>query len=149
MFKNILYPVDLAHTELAAQFVPDVEKAAETFGAEIEVMTAIPGFGMPIVASYFPADAQQQAMQQMESHLRDFASSNFSRPVSVSIAQGTHWKRIIDTAKNSGADLIMMPHCDKSWPDNLLLGSCTQKVAEQAHCSVLVLRPGDKGTCPA
>jgi nucleotide-binding universal stress UspA family protein len=148
MFKKILYPVDLAHTDFAAQFAPDVEKAADTFGAEIEVMSAVPGFGMAIVASYFPPDAQQEAIRDMEARLQEFAASAFKRPVAVSVAQGTHWKRIIDTAEAGGADLIVMPHCDKGWPDNLLLGSCTQKVAEQAACSVLVLRPTDKATCP-
>ncbi len=148
MFKKILYPVDLAHLGLAAGFAADVERTADAFGAEIEVMTALPGFGMPIVASYFPPEAEHRAMQEMDDRLADFAHQAFDRPVAHSVSQGTHWKRIIDTAVEKGVDLIVIPHCDKEWPDNLLLGSCAQKVAERAPCSVLVLRPEDRASCP-
>jgi len=149
MFKKILYPVDLAHAEFAAGFVADVEKTADAFGAEIEVMTALPGFGMAIVASYFPPEAEQRAMQEMDARLAEFAQNTFTRPVVHSVRQGTHWKRIIDTAEARGVDLIILPHCDKGWPDSLLLGSCAQKVAERAPCSVLVLRPREQASCPA
>jgi len=148
MFKKILFPVDLAHAEFAAGFAQDVEKIADTCGAEIEIMTAIPGFGMAIVASYFPPDAEKRAMREMDQRLEAFAQQAFQRKVSHSVAQGTHWKRIVDTAKARGIDLIVMPHCDKGWPESMLLGSCAQKVSEQAPCSVLMLRPANSGSCP-
>jgi len=148
MFKKILFPVDLAHAGFAAGFAADVEKTADAFGAEIEIMAAVPGFGMAIVASYFPPEAEQRAMQEMDARLGEFAQKAFNRPVAHSVSQGTHWKGIIDTAEDRGVDLIVLPHCDKGWPDNLLLGSCAQKVAERAPCSVLVLRPQDRASCP-
>jgi len=149
MFKKILFPVDLSHTDLAKGFAADVERIADSCGAELEVMTAVPGFGMAIVASYFPPGTEKQAMREMDERLSEFAEQAFTRKVGRCVAQGTHWKRIIDTAKSKGVDLIVMPHCDKGWPDSVLLGSCAQKVSERAPCSVLVLRPTDKGSCPA
>ena len=148
MFKKILYPVDLAHEEFAAGFAADVEQIADTCGAEIEVMTAVPGFGMAIVASYFPPEAEQRAMREMDARLNEFTGKAFKRQVNHSVAQGTHWKRILETAKARDIDLIIMPHCDKGWAQSTLLGSCSQTVAERAHCSVLILRPGPYGACP-
>ena len=149
MFKRILFPVDLAHAEFAAGFAKDVELIADTCGAEIEVMTALPGFGMAIVASYFPPETEQRAMREMDLRLREFADKAFQRKVTCSVAQGTHWKRIVDTAKSRHIDLIIMPHCDKGWPESMLLGSCAQKVTERAPCSVLMLRPAGNARCPA
>jgi nucleotide-binding universal stress UspA family protein len=111
-------------------------------------MTAVPGFGMPIVASYFPPEAEQRAMRDMDARLRAFAAESFSRPVHCSVTQGTHWKRIVDTATEKHIDLIVMPHCDKDWPESMLLGSCAQKVTERAPCSVLMLRPVGHTGCP-
>ena len=148
MFKKILFPVDLAHAEFAAGFASDVERIADTCGAQIELMTAVPGFGMAIVASYFPPETEQRALRDMDARLRAFAQESFNRPVNCSVTLGTHWKRIVDTAKAKQIDLIVMPHCDKGWPESMLLGSCTQKVTERAPCSVLMLRPIDHATCP-
>ena len=148
MFKKILYPVDLSHADFAARLAPDVETIAGNCGAEIEVMTALPGFGMAIVASYFPPEAEKRAMREMDERLKTFAEKAFSNPVKRSVAQGTHWKRIVDTAKANDIDLIVLPHCDKGWLNSVMLGSCAQKVAESAPCSVLVLRPTDNAICP-
>ncbi len=95
MFKKILFPVDLAHADFAAGFVADVERIADTFGSQVELMTSMPGFGMAIVASYFPADAEQKARREMKKRLAEFASSHFKREVVQTVAQGTHWKRIV------------------------------------------------------
>jgi len=148
MFKKILYPVDLAHADFAAGFASDVEHIADTFGAEIEVMTAVPGFGMAIVASYFPPDAEQKAVREMDARLKEFAEKAFNRSVGQTVALGTHWKRIVEEARKQEIDLIIMPHCDKGWAEGMLLGSCAQKVTERAPCSVLTLRPSKDGACP-
>lgn len=141
MFKKVLYPVDLAHVEFAAGFASDVERIADTFGAEVELMTVMPGFGMAIVASYFPADAEEKARREMERRLGEFAGQAFQRKVELTVAKGTHWKRIIETARERDVDLIVMPHSDKGWAESHLVGSCAQKVVEGARCSVLLLRP--------
>ena len=149
MFKKILYPIDLSHAEFAGQFASEIERIAETFDAEIEVMTVMPGFGMAIVASYFPPEAEKKARQEVERQLDAFCSRYFQRPVRQRVEQGTHWKRIIKVAKGDAVDLVVMPHCDKRWTETVLVGSCAEKVVERAPCSVLLLRPRDQGSCPA
>lgn len=144
MFKKILYPVDLAHADFAAQLAADVERIADTCEAEVEVMTAVPGFGMAIVASYFPPEAEDKAMQEMDGRLQQFTQQAFNRAVSRKVMKGTHWKRILERAESGGFDLIVMPHCDKGAANSMLLGSCSKTVAERAHCSVLILRPENR-----
>lgn len=141
MFKKILFPIDLANEKFAAGFVSDVERIADSFGAEVEVITVMPGFGMAIVASYFPADAEEKAQTEIHRRLSEFAARSFSREVGVNVARGTPWKRIITTATDHQVDLIVMPHCDQGWAENHLVGSCSEKVVERAACSVLLLRP--------
>ena len=53
MYKNILFPVDLEHTKEAEKSLKITVEEAQRSKAKITVMTVAPGFGMPLVASFF------------------------------------------------------------------------------------------------
>ena len=53
MYNNILFPVDLEHTKEAEKALKIAVEEAQRSKAKLTVMTAAPGFGMPIVASFF------------------------------------------------------------------------------------------------
>ncbi len=65
--------------------------------------------------------------------------------VSGDVLFGSPDSRIVETAEEIGADLIILgSHGYKRW-ERLLLGSVSSSVVHHAHCSVLVVRspPGD------
>lgn len=140
MIKKILFPVDLSHQNTAAAFAPTVEKIAEEFGAEILLLSVMPGFGMPIVASYFPEELEQQARTEFQSQLDQFAREQMTSSPRTRVRQGSNWRKIVATADEEGIDLITIPHRARSKAEEVLLGSCAQKVAERANCSVLILK---------
>ena len=57
MYKSILFPVDLEHTAEAEKGLRIAIDEARRSKAKLTILTAAPGFGMPIVASYFEANA--------------------------------------------------------------------------------------------
>ncbi|MEA3291603.1 MAG: universal stress protein [Pseudomonadota bacterium] len=140
MFKKILLPVDLEHPVAAPRACVDAEMIADKFGAALHVMTVMPGFSMPMVASYFPPDAKKKAKAEVEARLAAFVDKNISRKVTTSVSEGKSWREIIKAAKRRKVDLIIIPHRMHSKADEILLGSCAERVADRAPCSVLITR---------
>ncbi|MEJ1418773.1 MAG: universal stress protein [Candidatus Sedimenticola sp. (ex Thyasira tokunagai)] len=141
MFKKILMPIDLQETELAAKAVRVVIDEARKHQAEIYVLAVIPGFGMPMVASFFPYTAIKDAMKELAKELKKFTKFNIPDDIACHalIAEGNPAERILKQAKKLGVDLIVIPSHNKSL-EQVLLGSCAGKVVEQARCSVMVIK---------
>lgn len=142
MFKKILVPIDLTEPALADKAMEIAVEQAQQHHADLHVMTVLPGFGMPIVASYFPADAMAKAKKQTEKELQDHAAAKVPRGISVTctVGEGSPYEQIVKQAKNIEADLIVLRSHDQRPLAEILLGSCAQKVVEHAPCSVLVVR---------
>ncbi len=85
--------------------------------------------------------ARESASKVIES-TREKLVSMFGAAVDVSgeVLFGSPDSRIVETAEESGADLIVLgSHGYKRW-ERLLLGSVSSSVVHHAHCSVLVVR---------
>jgi nucleotide-binding universal stress UspA family protein len=61
---------------------------------------------------------------------------------------GTPLQEIIDTAKATGADLIIMGTHGRTGLHHVLVGSVAEKVVRLAPCSVLVTRHPDDASTP-
>ena len=63
--------------------------------------------------------------------------------ISSDVVYGTPESRIVETAEEMPADLIVMgSHGYKAW-ERMLLGSVSNSVVHHAHCSVLVVRTNE------
>lgn len=141
MFKKILMPIDLQETELAAKALKIATEEARKHKAEIYVMTVLPGFGLPLVASFFPDQAMKEAMKEVAKLMKRYIRDNLpgdivSHPL---IAEGNPPEQILRQAKKIKADLIVIPSHAKSL-SQVFLGSCAAKVVEHAKCSVMVIK---------
>jgi len=141
MFKKILLPLNLQETELAKKAVAFAIKQAQENGGEITILTVLPGFGMPMVASFFPDDTVEKALRLVAKELKKYIANTFPENIKVHarIAEGHPSEHILDQAKKVGADLIVIPSHTKSVPQKLL-GACSNKVVEQSPCSVMVIK---------
>ncbi len=142
MFKKILFPVDVQEPEFAKSALKNAVDFASQYGADLHVMTVLPGFGMPLVASYFPADFEEKSKQEASEQLAKFVKDNVpvDLNVSTSVATGRHYEEIVRQADAVAADLIIIPSHNRHGLHGVLLGSCADNVVEHAHCSVLVVR---------
>ena len=141
MFKKILMPIDLQETHLAAKAVKVAIEEARKHGAELNVMTVMPGFGMPLVASFFPDDAMRQAKKEIGAELKKYIAANFPKDIATRpvIGEGNPAEMILAEAKAIQADLIIIPSHAQSL-SQVFLGSCAARVVEHARSSVMVIK---------
>ena len=142
MFRNILVPVDLQEPTLANRAMDIAVQQARQGSAHLYVLTVLPGFGSPLVATFFPADSMKKARAEAEKRLEEYVAAHVPEGVrvTVSVSEGSPYERIMEEAETIGVDLIVMPSHTRKLMDRVLLGSCASRVVEHARCSVLVIR---------
>ncbi len=140
MYKKILVPVDLGREKNAIKLCnAATDMAGED--TEIRLISVAPGYGMPVVASFFPADAQEKVLAELLSLLTKLAEANLSGKVSVRVREGKRSKMILTEADNWSADLIVVGSRKKLSRDGQrVLGSCSGSVADRAKCNVIIVR---------
>ena len=140
MFKKILVPVDIDYPETAAAVYRQAAEIAKPSGAEIRLVSVMPGFGMPIVASHISSDVRKELTERFKESLEKFIKDNCRESVSYTIRTGKNWEEIIKAADKWEADLIMVHHNRLHEINEVFSRSCSQRVADNANCSVLRLR---------
>ena len=140
MFKKILVPIDVDYPKAAAAVYRKAAAIAKLSGAEIQLVSVMPGFGMPIVASFISDEVRKEATDRFKESLEKFIADNCDEPVSSRIRVGKNWEEIVKAADEWGADLIVVYHNRRREINEVFSGSCSQRVSYNASCSVLRLR---------
>jgi len=141
MFKKILLPIDLEHTEVAGKAIKLALEEAERSDSKLYVMTVAPGFGMPLVASFFDDSTVKKAMKEIAKHLDRFVKETIPEKFHAKsiVTEGNPPEQILKQAKAHDIDLIVITSHD-SEVEQMLLGSCSAKVVRHSLCSVLVVK---------
>ncbi len=141
MHRNILLPVDLNHSDSLGKVVEVAVHLARTSGARLHLVSVVPGFGLPVVASYFPEDFEQKALAGARRALDRFVAQSLPKDLEVRaiVAHGTVYDEILRCAAALDADLIVMASHRPGMQDYLLGGNAST-VLRHAKCSVLVVR---------
>ena len=140
MFKKILVPIDVDYPKTAVAVYQKAAAIAGLSNAKIRVVSVMPGFGMPIVASYISDEIREQAKKRFKESLEKFIRANCDKTVTYRIRTGKNWEEIIKAADNWEADLIVCYHNHRREINEVFSGSCSQRVSDNANCSVLRLR---------
>ncbi|OYU45381.1 MAG: hypothetical protein CFE44_07810 [Burkholderiales bacterium PBB4] len=142
MFKHLLIPTD--GSEASQRALQRGVELAKALGASVTLMTAVehPGAlrGLAVQASDNP---MHQAAQAAALHWLEEAQASVAHwGVSVVCVVGEHqsiYQSILETARTSGADLIVMGTHGAGALERLLVGSQTQRVLAHTTIPVLVL----------
>jgi nucleotide-binding universal stress UspA family protein len=118
MFKKILVPIDVDYPNTAATVYQKAAELGKPSGAEIRLVSVMPGFGMPIVASHIPDEVHKETAQRFKDALEAFINANCDESVS----------------------LIVVYHNRRDTINEAFSSSCSERVADKANCSVLRLR---------
>jgi universal stress protein F len=140
MFKKILVPVDIDYPNTAALVYRKAKRLASLSDASIRLVMVMPGFSMPIVASLVPEEVQRQAVNSFKEAVEQFVADHCDPDVAYSIRMGKNWEEIISVAEKWAVDLIVVYHNHRREINEVFSRSCSQRVVEQAGCSVLRLR---------
>jgi len=141
MFKSILVPLDLDDEVESKKVFTSARELSKNTGAKLNVLSVVPSFSMPMVASFFPADFEKKALAQALTSLTDFVASNGGDGLVEKnlIGHGSVYKEIVAAAEEIGADVIVLGPGSTETGD-YLLGHNSARVMRHAHCSVLLLR---------
>jgi nucleotide-binding universal stress UspA family protein len=141
MYKKILVPLD--GSELAKGALDQAEKLAKTFDAEIilfQVVPFMPIYGSPELVTPLIVDEKQR--ESAEKYLLNLAGDMKKRGFKVTSMVRTGQQvaaEIIDFAKESGADLIVMCTHGRSGITRWVLGSVAHKVITRAETPILLI----------
>ncbi len=142
MFTKILVPVDIDYPKTAMAVYNRAAEIAKRNEAEIRLICVMPGFGMPIVASFISDETRKEIFNRMKESLNAFIKTNCDESVTYEIRTGKNWEEIIKSADKWNADLIVVYYDRRRDRDlnEVHSGHCARRVTENANCSVLWLR---------
>jgi len=141
MYKRILVPLD--GSELAKKALDHAEKLAETFDSEIillQVVPFMPIYGAPELMTPFIVDEKQKevAERYLTNLSEELKKRGFKATATVKTGQQVAVE-IIDFAKESGVDLIVMCTHGRSGITRWVLGSVAHKVLTRAETPILLV----------
>ncbi|MBG6176179.1 nucleotide-binding universal stress UspA family protein [Labrenzia sp. EL_208] len=140
--KSVLCAVDVSHED-DIQVLETGEKIARLDGAQLDVITVVPNYGVTLVNSYFDENFQGEMVSKTKSALTELVSrvlgEERNKDVRHIVATGSVYEEILHAAKQAGADLIVIgahkPHLKE-----FLLGPNAARVARHSECSVYIVR---------
>jgi len=140
MFKKILVPIDVEYPKTSKAVYDNAADIARLSGADIRLVSVMPGFGMPIVASYITEEIKNDIKKEFAKTLKNFTDKNCGGNVSAKVLIGKHYEVILEMADKWGADLIVVYHNHRRIINEAFSQDCAQKIVKNANCSVLRLR---------
>ena len=136
MYKNIVVPIDLANAERGKAMITTAKTLCDKGGkiTLVTVLDQIPGY----VLTEMPSGIAEKRGEEAKSDLEAIANAAGGK-LGVEVQSGKPASEIIDTAKQIGADLIIVASHNPGMQD-YFLGSTAARVVRHAPCSVLVDR---------
>ena len=140
---NILVPVDFSeHSDFALDYAMDI---ARSFGAKLHVVHA---YSLPMQVSgpydvaALPGDYLQQIRDAAAGRLQEARQkvTDAGLECEATLCDGSPAEAIVETAKASGADLIVMGTRGHTGLKHVLLGSVAERTVRIAPCPVLTAR---------
>jgi universal stress protein F len=142
MSLKILLPVDLQDRDTA---IAGLIRAMQYLGGQevhMHFMSILPGKSMPLLSAYTSKEEVESALSVLKDELELLVKQALPQLTDyvVRTAEGVVHKEVLKYARELQPHLIMLPSHSHSKVENILIGSVTSKVVEQASCSVLVVR---------
>lgn len=139
MIETILVPIDIVEKEAGNAALALAQDLAKTYGSKLillYVVEPLPGY----VAVQMPAGIHEKARSDADNRLNEIAAEHgLAGTAQVVVRDGHPPTEILEFAKETGADMIVIASHDPGMVD-YLLGSVAGRVVRHAHCSVLVTR---------
>lgn len=142
MTKSVLCAVDVQQDH-DTKVLEVADKLARLDDAQLDVISVVPNAGMNLVASYFEENFQGQMVEQVREKLVAKVSSVLgeerNKDIRHLVTTGSVYEEILEVAKKTGADLIVIgahqPHLSE-----YLLGPNAARVVRHSKASVYVVR---------
>lgn len=149
--KVLLATDGTKHSDAAAAMVDRLKLASGDSVKVISVVDMAVPLAVDIYGGYLPdtteleKSARENASKVVEEAMSKLTAAHQNSGVTIEgdVLFGSPDSRIVETAEDMHADLIVIgSHGYKRW-ERLLLGSVSNSVVHHAHCSVMVVRTDD------
>jgi len=139
---KILFPTDFS--EAAEKAFESALFMADSHNAELillHVVDQLHGFTDYKILVLSPMEIVEALMKHAHEKLQAMVDRVIdSVTATETVREGKTWAVICDTAKEEGADLIVMASQGKTILSHALIGSVAEKVVRHAACPVMVIR---------
>jgi len=143
MSKAVLCALDITNDDQDAAVLEMAKKLADLQGAQLDVITVVPDYGMSVVAGYFKDGHHDKivaaAHAEMEKMVIRVIGAEANAKVRHVVATGKAYDEILRTARVDDAGLIVIGAHKPDFKD-YLLGPNAARVVRHASCSVFVVR---------
>jgi nucleotide-binding universal stress UspA family protein len=138
--KTILVATDFSDTSEAG--VEYAVTLAEKLGAKLYLINAIgvPAYGVPELGVAITASMIDTIVHDNQVALDKLTKKYATASIEPLLRTGDPRDQIVQTAKEVGADLIVMGTHGRRGVKRALLGSVAEGVLRHAHCPVLAVR---------
>jgi nucleotide-binding universal stress UspA family protein len=140
--RKILVPVDFSEpSQKALQYA---RSFAEQCGAEVTLLHVVEPVIYPAELGYVPietVETEKARIKAVRDQLQQLAGQ-FGPAVKaqIKVRSGRGWSEIVEEAKSSPADLIVIATHGYTGLKHVLLGSTSERVVRHAPCPVLTVR---------
>lgn len=147
MYKHLFVPTD--GSKLSGKAVDHAIGLAAAVGARVTLFFAAPGYPQPMYAegvvyeTVSKKEYEEAVARQAEKMLAKLEDKARAAGVEVNTRHTIHdapWEAILEAARKSKADAIVMASHGRRGLAGLLLGSETQKVLTHSKVPVIVVR---------
>ncbi len=144
MYQRILFPTD--GSEITAKALTHALGMARLTGAELSVLAVKEPFPYSAISEMQPVppqeffDAQERVAAARVKVVSEAAAAAGVKSTGHTVEALHPWEAILEHAKGSNCDLIVMASHGRRGVSALLLGSETQKVLTHSTLPVLVVR---------
>lgn len=143
MTQTVLCAVDINRPEDEKRVLQTAHAMAAADGAQLDVITVIPDYGMSVVGGFFKEehtkDTKTHAKELLNALVTDAIGSDANAATRHIVGVGSAYHEILLTAEKDGADLIVLGAHRPDLKD-YLLGPNAARVVRHAKCSVYVVR---------
>jgi nucleotide-binding universal stress UspA family protein len=143
--QRILVPVDFSDS--SARALRHAANQATESGASLIIVYVVPAdYGWLGIGRDESRDVDRSLQRQAADRLRAFADENVGEkvPAEMEVRVGQPAEEIVAAARESKCDSIMLSTRGLTGLDRYLIGSVADRVARQAPCPVVLVRPGKR-----
>lgn len=143
MSNTVLCAVDISNKGRDLNVVKQAARLAALDGAQLDVITVMPDFGMSVVAGFFEEGHLKAALSKTKAALDDLVSEAIGAEANAKVrhvvATGNAYEEILSLAGKTDAGLIVIGAHKPDFTD-YLLGPNAARVVRHSSASVYVVR---------
>lgn len=144
--RPVLCAVDISNKDQEQEVLRHASRMADLDGAQLDVITVVPDFGMSVVGGFFEPHHHEKAVSEAKRLLFNFTQDAIGDEANAKVrhivATGSAYEEILKAADLAGAGLIVIGAHKPDFKD-YLLGPNASRVVRHSNCSVLVIRSND------